>query len=64
MLHASIIIKELCIIGMSQENITKTINVSWIAPNGKRYEDNINMSQIEYKNFVDNLLYLKRKNNK
>lgn len=49
---------------MSQQIIRKPIKVSWIAPNGKPYEDTINMSLDEYTIFVNNLLELKKVNNK
>lgn len=40
----------------------KPIKVHWVAPNGKHYDDTVNMSLDEYTNFVNSLLALKRAN--
>ena len=38
----------------------KPIKIHWVAPNGKQYEDVVNMSLEEYENFVNGLLKLKQ----
>ena len=39
---------------------TKPIKIHWVTPNGKHYEETIQMTLLQYKMFVDNLLNLKK----
>ena len=48
---------------MSNDILTtmrKPIKIHWIAPNGKNYEDTINMTLDEYTNFVNGMLEIKK----
>ena len=40
----------------------KPIEIHWVAPNGRKYVDTVNMTLEQYDNFVNNLLELKRSN--